>query len=307
MTGPFIFRRIWLGCLETACLRRRGWASEGGSEWAREGQSQREKKEMAVLLRGRKAEYLWKLSGKRNELWVSRDICNTHSHTHTCSGHGCYSCVFCLCALCTHAWTHLPLPTNLLCVMCKRDISSPTLIFEPLIGWVVARSRTERHVCLSVHHAAHAVCVTTANLHPHPTPPSSLSNSHHLTHWWQGPYCQTRESYARTPLTSGPSKRLIWNIKASLFARGDELAACGLLVIGNCCSLPLLEHFLACVFFYFGREQTPFALNSNTGSYLSKSQKFTHDLSIAKLWNWFFFSFSQMSLKSFYTQNLVVL
>lgn len=141
------------------CLRR---------GWAREGQNEREKKE------GKRWQWCW--GGERRNLWKLNDERTSYEsagtsapHTHTCSGHGCYSCVLCLCALCTHAWTHLPLPTNLCCVsvyfVCVREILARPLWFNPLLCVCVC---TCAHVYFSIPHyeAVHCVCVTTCNLSP---------------------------------------------------------------------------------------------------------------------------------------------
>lgn len=121
-------------------------------------------------------------------------------HTHTCSGHGCYSCVLCLCALCTHAWTHLPLPTNLCCVsvyfVCVRGILARPLWFNPLLLCVVcvgACLRMCEHGC--VLHVR--MCV---RLYPI-IQQCVVSLSQRLTcPQWQEPYCLVYESYVRTPL-----------------------------------------------------------------------------------------------------------
>ena len=114
--GNFLLLNHILSCPSWLCLlflalkafvARRQYVLE--ADRRRDRMKEKGKKEMAVLLRGRKAESV------KAERRTSYESVGT-SATHTCSGHGGYSCVLCLFALCTHAWTHLPLPTNLCCV-----------------------------------------------------------------------------------------------------------------------------------------------------------------------------------------------
>lgn len=200
------------------CLRR---------GWAREGQNEREKKE------GKRWQWCW--GGERRNLWKLNDERTSYEsagtsapHTHTCSGHGCYSCVLCLCALCTHAWTHLPLPTNLCCVsvyfVCVREILARPLWFNPLLLCVC--------VCVHVH-----MCIFLYPIMKQCT----VSVSQRVTcPQWQEPYCLVYESYACTPLVicfqmaiTNHQSQLVCLLAHFLSTIADQMSACGLLVIRN--------------------------------------------------------------------------
>lgn len=180
---------------------------------------------MAVVLRGRKAESV-KAERRTNKLWVSRDICTTHTHAVGMVAIP----VFFVCVLCapTHEPTYLSPLTCVVCLctlcVCVREILARPLWFNPLLLCVC--------VCVHVH-----MCISLYPIIKQRT----VSVSQRVTcPQWQEPYCLVYESYACTPLViclqmaiTNHQSQLVCLLAHSLSTIVDQMAACGLLVIRN--------------------------------------------------------------------------